>query len=227
MRTIVNALSFIQTFGIRRFFIELYFRACNYYYEQRLNVDTSAIVSHDDLGYQNPEYQCYEPVKYRDIFTMLNLLPVDKTRSVMLDYGAGKGRAVVAAATYPFKKIIGVEMSERLMITAKKNIDNMRHKKAQSIELIQTDAAAYVVPRDVNIIYFFNPFKGEILRQVMSAVYDSYKQHPRKIFIIYFNNKYFDPLIEKQDWIITTCQKKFYHSYSYIPNPCGIYETKG
>jgi 16S rRNA G966 N2-methylase RsmD len=201
--------------------IELYYRLFDYYYEWRLNVDTSMALTRDDLGFQNLEYRSYEVIKYRLLFSILNRSSLDKTHSTFLDYGCGKGRAIIAAATFHFRKIIGVEISDLLIPLVKANINKMRQKKTNVIQIIQTNAADYIVPSDVNIIYLFNPFVGETLRQVMNTIYSSYKQFPRKIHIIFFNNKHFDSIIDYQGWLTKTVQKKFdpYNTYA-------IYETK-
>jgi hypothetical protein len=78
-----------------------------------------------------------------------------------------------------------------------------------------------VVPKDVNIIYFYNPFKGQVLKNVINNIYNSYKQYPRIIYIIFFNNNHFENVIANQDWVMQIYQKTFYSMYS-----CGIYVTK-
>ena len=52
---------------------------------------------------------------------MLNRIPVNRNTSVMLDYGCGKGRVIIAAASSEYKKLLGVELS-RLIGTAENNI---------------------------------------------------------------------------------------------------------
>jgi predicted RNA methylase len=151
---------------------------------------------------------------------MLRRVPVDKSRSTFLDFGAGKGRAVCAAATFPFQRIIGVEISETLLTSAQSNLARMRHRKTQHVELIHADAAAFDVPGEVNLIHIFNPFVGTTLQRVIRNIHASNQEHPRKIYIIYFNNDHFDRMLEGQHWIRKSCQTQFYPSIS-----CGLYET--
>ncbi len=50
---------------------------------------------------------------------------------------------------------------ETLVIsTARENIHGMRHRETEDVVLEQCDAAEYDIPLDVNIIFFFNPFRG-------------------------------------------------------------------
>lgn len=219
MNKIINTLEYIQKNGISGFIRECYHRVINNYYERHFNVDTEGMVLAEDLGFQDDESNFFSSLGYSHLFAMLNKLPVDKDNSTLVDFGCGKGRVIIASASYQYKKIIGVELSN-LVDTAKNNIEKMKHRKTRNIELIQCDATKFTVPSDVNIIYFFNPFIGEILKNVTRNIYASYKNSPRKIYIIYFNNDHFDEIIADQDWL-TKIEQSDHH-----PNiSCGLYET--
>ncbi len=53
-------------------------------------------------------------------------LPVQYERRSFLDFGSGKGRMVIAAATLPFRRVLGVEISDRLLQEARRNVEAMR-----------------------------------------------------------------------------------------------------
>lgn len=217
-----NAVHYMQTHGFSGFVHALVYRATNNYYERRLGVDTGGYLKPEDLGFTNAEFNAYTPIGYRAVYTMLERIPLDKSQSAFLDYGAGKGRALVVAATFPFKRVIGIELSAPLLEAAKSNINKMRHKCAACVELYQIDATQYVVPKDVNVIYFYNPFKGRVLQDVVDNIHDSYKQHPRKIYILFCNNDRFEKAIANQDWITRIYQKSLNARFV-----CGIYVTNG
>lgn len=207
--------------GMSGFVHALIERAANYYYERRLGVDTCGYIKPRELGFTNAEFNAYAPIGYRAIYSMLERIPLEKSQVTFVDYGAGKGRAVVAAATLPFKQVIGIELSAPLLEAAKNNVGKQRFTRAASVELYQVDATLYVLPKDVNIIYFYNPFKGQVLKNVINNIYNSYKQHPRKIYIIFFNNNHFENVIANQNWVMQIYQQIFDSMYS-----CGIYVTK-
>ena len=48
---------------------------------------------------------------------MRAIAPIKHERFVFVDIGAGKGRAAFLAATYPFKRIIGIELACRFWLT--------------------------------------------------------------------------------------------------------------
>lgn len=215
-----NTILYIQEHGINYFVRELIFRASNNYHEQRLSVDTRGYINPDDLGFANAEFHAYATTGYKAIYKMLRMIPIDYSESTFIDYGCGKGRAIVVAATFPFKRVIGIEISDPLIEIARNNAQKMRYKRAVSIDLYQTDAAQYTVSKDVNVIYFFNPFKGQVLQAVINKIYDSYKECPRRIYFVYFNDRFFKKVIADQDWITPVYETNFYPTDS-----CGIYVT--
>ncbi len=108
---------------------------------------------------------------------------------VFVDFGSGLGRVVFQAARYyPFKAVIGVEVSEQLQAAARANIDGNRAKlRAGDVELVTCDAAAYRVPDDVTVAYFFNPFTGPVFTQVIANLVESFDRRPRRLRVIYRN----------------------------------------
>jgi SAM-dependent methyltransferase len=223
MKKIINALEFIHKHGMLGFAKECYYRLFNIlncYYENHFDVNTKGWVSTAELGIHNDESVHYESVHYRRTINILNKVPVNKNESTLLDYGCGKGRVIIAAASYQYKKIIGVELSSLIKI-AENNIDKMKHRKTKNIVLKKCDAQDYKVPSDVNIIYFYNPFIGSVLENVIRNIYSSYKETPRKIYIVYFNNVHFDKIISHQDWLTKIYQVE---PHPVCP-PYGLYET--
>ena len=140
---------------------------------------------------------------------------------MFLDYGAGKGRAVCAAATQPFRRVIGIDLSEMLIDLARRNVETMRHRRANQIDLVVVDATEFEVPPDANVVYFYNPFSGDTLRRVIDNLRTSFHQHPRLIHVVFFNNDHFDGMIAKEGWISKVRQTSFYPSIS-----CGVYEAR-
>jgi predicted RNA methylase len=216
-----NSLMFVRKFGVWRFVKELHYRFVNYCNEHRLGVETSGMVNLSDLGIHDNNFSEYTPIGYSAIYTVLNRIPLPASSISFLDYGSGKGRVIVAAATMPFKKVLGVEISEQLNRVAKANIEAMRHRKARVIDVVQCDAVQFGVPDDVNLIHFFNPFSGTPLERVVRNIVDSHIAKPRTIYIIYFNKNHFEKVVKDAGyhWIRQIYATHFYPNYS-----CGIYE---
>ncbi len=107
---------------------------------------------------------------------------------VLLDYGSGKGRALLAAARFPFGRLIGVEMNDWECEIARSNARIAAPRlRCSQIEVINADASVWPVPDDVSYIYMFNPFWGETFRMAMERVLESLDRRPRPLTIIYAN----------------------------------------
>jgi SAM-dependent methyltransferase len=215
-----NASLFLRRHGLADFLREIRSRLDDAYHEHRLGIHTSLWVPKLALGIENPDSVDYVPTPYAAIYSMLGRMPFAPSKSVFLDLGCGKGRAVAVAATFPFERIIGIELSEQLAELAEANIASLRHRRAKQIEIHHMDATAYEVPPEVNVIYFFNPFIGKDLRKVVSNIHRSYVNAPRPLFIIFFTNVKFDEIVHDQPWITKTCQMTFHPRIR-----CGLYGT--
>lgn len=221
MRLLKNTITFVGNFGLRRFARDLRYRCVNGLYEICLGVKTGGMVKLPDLGIHYPDLIEYAPIGYTAVYSVLRQIPLSPSDVVFLDYGSGKGRAVVAAGTLPYKKVIGLELSERLNNFAKINVERMRFRRAAQIELVQCDAVEFDVPDDVNVIYVFNSFYGETLAAVVNKIVALQEVAPREIYIVFFNKIHFEKLIQARGYQSTRPLgfSHFYPNYS-----SGIYE---
>ena len=67
-----------------------------------------------------------EPELFREI---INSLRIDFREFTFLDIGSGKGRALLLAAEYPFRRIVGVELMPELNSMAEENIRRFASQK--------------------------------------------------------------------------------------------------
>lgn len=111
-------------------------------------------------------------------------LPVE---GVFVDFGSGKGRALMLAAKYGFRKIVGIEFSGELCEIARRNLQSFLKKcpSKSAIEVIELDATQYAFRDDETVIFMFDPFNAPVLRQVMSNLAASLERRPRKLWLIY------------------------------------------
>ena len=92
---------------------------------------------------------------------------------------------LVAAARYPFRKIIGVECAPQLTDVAWQNIELAgRWMQCHDIEIVTVDAADYDVPDAATILYFQNPFSGPVVDAVFERIKTSLTRAPRQISLI-------------------------------------------
>lgn len=119
---------------------------------------------------------------------MLKRINLPRT-GVFLDLGCGKGRALILAAEFGFRSVVGVEFSELLCLIAKSNLSSYSKRYPGPIEfqVIHADAAEYVILKDVKTIFMFNSFGNAVMAKVVRNIEESLQQHPRKLWNIYAN----------------------------------------
>src|SRR3984957_17090364 len=96
-------------------------------FDERFGVETSGLIYELPSGHQhdlhNNGYFAVAPSVFHSIMrAMLEQLHLDFQRFRFVDLGSGKGRALLLASDYPFREIIGVELSPELDQIARANI---------------------------------------------------------------------------------------------------------
>jgi hypothetical protein len=156
------------------------------------NIDTSGIIDWNDLGFDSlgnkyvTKYQGINPEAFNSV---LGELPISYTEYEFIDFGSGKGRALFLASLFPFKKIIGIELSEYLHDCAIKNIQTFDsiHQSCSNISLECADATNYELSGDSAVLHFYNPYGSELMRTTIHNIEKSIRLQRRSIFIVYFN----------------------------------------
>src|ERR1035437_3134747 len=85
-------------------------------FDQRFAVNTAEVVELPELQ-SDPRFKYavdYGPTHRSIFFHMLRQLSVDYSKFVFIDFGCGKGKALLLAAELPFQQIIGIELSSKL-----------------------------------------------------------------------------------------------------------------
>lgn len=138
-----------------------------------------------DLAHFHSERAHYEPSGWW--YLRRALADIEMSRDeVFVDFGSGKGRIVYQAAQYPIKRVIGVEISEKLSKVARANVDRNWHRlRCENVELVTCDAADFEIPDDMTIGYFYYPFVGETFRRVIDNIVASLDRNQRPIRLIY------------------------------------------
>ena len=145
----------------------------------------------DNIRYESPDYWCI-----RKIARILRAC--DEANTVFYDLGSGKGRILCVMAQNPFKKVVGVELFEKLCEIAKQNAICMRGRKAP-IEIICGDAA--LTDLSEGTVYFmFHPFGPDTLRDVIVNIKNSLLRNPRRIIIVYYNAIHED-ILKSCEWL--------------------------
>lgn len=117
---------------------------------------------------------------------IIRALNIDYRSYTFVDYGSGKGRALFVAAQFPFKKVVGVEISPPLHQAAKANIARYVGEPLKSdIDLWCGNALDFTLPDGDLVLHMYHPFGPDVLGQVLTHIETSAGDAPRKILIPY------------------------------------------
>jgi hypothetical protein len=116
----------------------------------------------------------------------------------VIDYGSGKGGALITLTKFPFSKISGIELSTALVAIAEKNLMGLSCK---NINLIVADAVDFTDLEEYNYFYFFNPFPPGVMKAVIKNIADSLAKKPRKAVIIYFNPEFHEAIVHDSPFV--------------------------
>jgi methyltransferase family protein len=125
----------------------------------------------------------YQPSSVEEFTLLMDKLPVDCSDFTFVDYGSGKGRVLMLAAAYPFRRILGVEFAESLNEVARQNIATLGADAAR-IETLLIDATKFDPPPEPVVLYFFNPFHGPAVDQVLRRIRSSLERTPRPAYLV-------------------------------------------
>src|SRR5579862_6875255 len=169
------------------------------------------------------QYQPSEPALFGQ---MIESLPVSVDGFTFVDLGSGKGRTLLMASNYPFRRILGMELLEELDDVAKRNIARY-HSKDQRCFVLEShagDARYFEFPAEPIVLYLFNPFPRHIWREVLANLYRSQHAVPRPAYVIYHNPVHED-IFRTQAWlreVARTHQYIVYHAELPQPTPDSL-----
>jgi SAM-dependent methyltransferase len=129
----------------------------------------------------------YEAILPAELAQILRAIPIEPSRYTFVDYGSGKGRALLLAAQHGFRRAIGVEFSEALARICERNIAAFRASSGlpTPIDVACVDATAFDPPGDDTVFFFYNPFGAPVMRTVLQRMQASLVTHPRSIYVAY------------------------------------------
>lgn len=109
--------------------------------------------------------------------------------SIFIDIGCGKGAALLLALKHGFRSVIGVELNGRLVPIARANVEKYctNRKLDCRAQVVQGDAVAFDFPDEPTVLFLFNPFGAETMRDVLDNLERSLERNPREVVVAYMN----------------------------------------
>lgn len=169
-------------------------------FDASFGVETSGFIALDQLHIRSRHerhgtwYEQTKPTAFEKLMKPLQIRFEDFT---FVDFGSGKGRALLLASEYPFRRIIGVEFAVELHEIARLNIARYRSltQRCRAIEVYCQDATEFVLPPEPTVYYFYNPFDAAVMTKVLANIQDSLERYPRPVFILYCNHQHRDLVV--------------------------------
>lgn len=140
-------------------------------------IDTRGRASAEQFGFSAAAVWAYVPTPWRVIDLALDAV-APGPNDVLVDFGCGKGRVLVAARRYPFKSIVGVEIVPELAASARLNV-----RGDPRCKIHVCDARLFEIPDDVTVVYLFNPFSPATQELIGSRLMQSLSLRPRQLRI--------------------------------------------
>ena len=158
-------------------------------FDWKYGTDTMRWVSKKDLDTRsdNRSHSAkYSATKVRPFLHVLDRLRLPRDCN-FVDIGSGKGRVLLIASRYGFRKVVGIEFSGELCAVARKNAELFfwKVKPLSSIDVIEADATTYRFQAEDRVLFMFNPFDAFIMTKVLDNIRRSLEENPRRIWLIY------------------------------------------
>jgi len=138
------------------------------------------------IGLLNSSYQPIEPPLFQE---MLEALGIDYRQFTFIDIGSGKGRPLLMASEYSFRKIVGIELLPELNAIAQENIRKFpdERKRCKQIEAVVGDATQFAFPQGPLVVFMFHPFAEAAFEKVITNLLASLRLNPRPTWLVYAN----------------------------------------
>lgn len=161
-------------------------------FDRAYGTDTSGFLCGEEVATGHPAEEHGSPyagVQPSVLRRVLQELP-SVTGSTFIDLGCGKGRPMLIASEFPFKDIVGVELSPKLAEAAARNAATIarRYPERTPVRVEVGDATTYPMPEGDVVLFIYNSFDGELMKKVTEGVEAALRARPnRSVYVIYCN----------------------------------------
>ncbi|MFL5781166.1 MAG: methyltransferase domain-containing protein [Thermoleophilaceae bacterium] len=154
--------------------------------ERRLGgVDFSGWGFLEDRGIEREDRTPYGYSPWLPIRAALRRLEPGRD-DVLVDLGCGKGQALLVAAQFPFRRVIGVEIAEDWAEDARRNAERaLPRLVCDDVRIDNSDALEWPIPDDLSVVYMYCPFTGDLFRRALDRLLDARDSRPRPMRLVY------------------------------------------
>ena len=166
-------------------------------FDQRYGVETSGLIWGEKLGsaelaavgsagYWATGYYGISPSVFGQAMERLGL---EWGRYTFVDVGCGKGRALMLAMRYPFRRVVGVELAAELAEVARGNLERFRAewRLPVCVEVVVADATTVPLPGGPLVVYLYHPFAAPVMRRFLEHLEAAVRREGREVWLLYVN----------------------------------------
>lgn len=207
-----RARHWIANRGWRGFFAELWYRARlklrgkpvpgrakensrPHPFDVAYGVDTGGLVwgealeepRRGDAAYWATGYYGISPAAFTRALERLGL---EWSRFTFVDVGCGKGRGMMLALRFPFRRVLGVELSPALAAVAQVNLERFAapwRQRDVPAEVIAGDATAFALPSGPLVLFMYHPFAAPVMKRFLAHVVKAAERERREMYLLYAN----------------------------------------
>jgi len=160
-------------------------------FDRAHGTDTSGYVGTEDLPsspFDASRQHVYGGSQPGIIRSALGMLP-SLEGFTFVDLGCGKGRPLLVATEFPFRDLVGVELSSQLAADAQKNaaVFRQRFPDRVPVRVENGDASIFAYPPGHLVVFLYNPFGAEVIAKVVAGIEAALAAEERTIFVVYYN----------------------------------------
>jgi SAM-dependent methyltransferase len=130
----------------------------------------------------------YEPSPVKVVRSILEALSITHPNFTFVDFGSGKGRVLLLASEYPYRRVIGVELSRRLHEIAEANIKKWKRLSSKNADVasVNMNALEFSLPEEPLVLFFFTPFLGSVFAEVVNKIRVNLQSSKHPVHIVYY-----------------------------------------
>jgi len=138
-------------------------------------VETSGLIGGGQIGtgHEHDRYVVgYYGVQPSRLYSAVTLWGRAVREYAFVDFGAGKGRAMMIAAAMGFREVLGVELDEELAATGERNLRlwEAAGKARCAMRLVHGDVLDVPLPDGPVFLFLYNPFGAVVMRRLLERL---------------------------------------------------------
>lgn len=204
MKALMELKEALSTIGLKRTLVVIWGRFVDALFDWRYGTDTVRRIELGDLHVSaetRNRGQKYQPTGVRPFRHFLRRMQFPRD-AVFVDFGCGKGRVLLMAAAYGFRRVVGIEFAPELCEVARANVAAFGRRRAIGpVEIVEGDVCNYLMKGDENIFYYFHPFDAEIMGRTVDSIVASLKANPRHAWLVYYLPRHVEAIDARPEFI--------------------------